>query len=148
MAINWNQEVEVTCVAATMKHYRSKGYDVPKQLEKFTVIAVDLPPRSSSKIQAICDICSSIKNITVTHYKDRRSDYMCHKCTTIEKSSIKRLTPVSTMIDHFIKDTGLNVITTSGKGIEMAITFIAHCGHSETVKYRSFKRRGINENRD
>jgi hypothetical protein len=48
------------------------------------------------------------------------------------------------VIDDFISKTGLNIISTSGTGHKLLITFIAECGHEETVTYRSFKRRGIN----
>lgn len=89
------KEVEVTPSGQSIQYYKDKGYDA-KWHEPLVVKIEDLPSRSSSKIDAICDYCGK------TVYSIRYADYClateifgayaCKKCNQhhIKKSCLER----------------------------------------------------------
>lgn len=66
------KEVEVNLCASNIKHYESKGYDIPRKKNKLGKLVVphktkiivkveDLTKSSSAEIELLCDYCQKEK---------------------------------------------------------------------------------------
>lgn len=71
-----SQFVKTRWAGTTKKHYISLGYIFTKILDDIIVDVNHLPPSSTVKIIAICDICLKQRSISFNRYTDK-----CRSCT-------------------------------------------------------------------
>lgn len=139
MAIDWEQEIEITSVPATSGYYRSKGYDVPKHLEKFKVKAYDLKSRSVMKIIVECDKCGDKFHVRRDAYEKRKNKFedLCTRCTNqiivdlYRKKTIKEVRKV-------FKENNCNLLSKDYVNSRQSLVFIAQCGHSAESNLHNF----------
>ena len=130
--------MEVTCVPATMKHYRSRGYILPKPLEKFRVKAIDLKAQSKDHIEATCDLCGVIYCIRRDAYNRQVTKRcLCRKCLNRTVVAVKEALSYEEVEKRF-SDNGCVLLSTEYSGSKVPLEYMAKCGHKTTARLNNF----------
>jgi len=82
--------VDVKISNNQIKYYKEKGYEVKGGNEIISILAIDLPTRSVSKIKAKCDVCGEETIISYSRYnyntKNSTTYYACSRKCSEQKS--------------------------------------------------------------
>jgi len=134
-----SKEIEVK-IGNNISYYESRGYNIPKYLDKkgrfkvkkdtkILVKVQDLSKGTETKVLRRCDKCGIEDWVRFNQYKD-----FCKKCATI-KSNVKR--NIKDVVKIF-EDNGCKLLSKEYKNNYTKLDFICICGRKSKISLNSF----------
>ena len=120
-----NQVVQVKWNNTNRDWYESKGYIYTKRYDSFAVRAKDLSPRSSARLQAVCDYCGDNYETCFVVLMDGRKMIKkdcCSNCTgkkTSDVSKQKRAEKYIGLAQKICDENGYILLTTTSDYIDV-----------------------------